>query len=64
MRKESCETCRFVGRSGTELNRRLCKRNAPIAVPVQQGQGMGVITIYPPTAPDEWCGEYQHHLES
>ncbi|HWL68280.1 MAG TPA: hypothetical protein VNS22_07820 [Geminicoccus sp.] len=46
----TCNSCRFWHKPETQ-----CRRNAPLPVNSSQGKQ----TLWPVTAAQDWCGEYQ-----
>lgn len=55
----TCSTCRFFSALDSQ-----CRRNPPTPFPIpnQLGQ-VSVVSIYPPTQPQSWCGEHKQRLE-
>jgi len=49
-----CETCRFYASLARE-----CRRNPPLAVPVQVNGQLQTLGIFPATKPESWCGAYE-----
>lgn len=58
MAKDSCGTCRFSALNKGEIGSLLCHRHSPAAVPIQNAHGVMSLAIYPPTRPDDYCGDY------
>ena len=64
----TCENCKWWGSVQTGQNRH-CRKSAPIAVVHQpppgrqivggQPQGLQLLTIWPLTGPDQYCGDFQ-----
>lgn len=54
-----CATCQFLwvsDISAVTLQKEMyCRRNPPVAYPAPRG----VVSFYPPTAPQQWCGEWR-----
>lgn len=62
---KSCVTCRFWGYPAAYRDEAggmtpVCRRRAPIAVPVLSSyQGMMHSGVFPSTMGSEWCGEWE-----
>jgi hypothetical protein len=59
-RTERCERCHFFEPDGVN-GQAECRKKLPAAVPsmdLATGQ-TNILTYWPATRPDRWCGEYQ-----
>lgn len=56
---ERCETCRFY-KADSEAE--YCRRNPP-SVTIEMSEGE-IVSIFPSTAKDNWCGEWKPTLNS
>lgn len=56
---KTCETCRYWQKSEKELKQGECRINPPSATPIPSQQGVALMSYYPVTAPDNWCGQHK-----
>jgi hypothetical protein len=54
-----CEDCRHYYRESETVG--YCRSHPPIGQPIfdRQGNMMGMTSAWPPTRPDNWCGEFK-----
>ena len=60
IRPQACSRCRYVSAT---LGKLKCRRYPPHATVIALPKGMMVVSEFPPTQPDHWCGEWQANIE-
>lgn len=60
--KRRCANCFFFYHSHLEKAMQ-CRKNPPQATAFPNGNGLQIISIYPPTKETDWCGEFLQNYE-
>lgn len=57
-----CKDCRFAYTNEIDSSM-ACRRSPPVVVNLMSPKGPITIGQWPPTRPDNWCGEFKTKIE-
>lgn len=60
----NCVNCKFYEVDPANLDAGVCRKRAPIAIPIPVGpQSVQVKSTFPPTKAVNWCGDHKWKVE-